>query len=92
MAEMKAEQLRDNNISPILEIKKNWDLRTKYQVIFIKTPALKAMWAKWDVLRVKNGLFKWAWESADGKIVTIQLVLPKYHVKEVLREIYILGH
>jgi hypothetical protein len=41
-----------------------------------------------DSLKVENGLLKRAWESVDGKAVTMQLVLPKCRVKEVLQEIH----
>jgi hypothetical protein len=87
-AEVRSEQLKDSDIVQILEAKENGDQRPSWQEVSDKSPALKALWAQWDSLRVENGLLKRAWESVDGKAVTMQLVLPKCRVKEVLQEIH----
>jgi hypothetical protein len=87
-AEVRSEQLKDSDIVQILEAKENGDQRPCWQEVSDKSPALKALWAQWDSLRVENSLLKRAWESVDGKAVTMQLVLPKCRVKEVLQEIH----
>jgi predicted aspartyl protease len=87
-AEVRSEQLKDSDIVQILEAKENGDQRPSWQEVSDKSPAFKALWAQWDSLRVENGLLKRAWESVDGKAVTMQLVLPKCRVKEVLQEIH----
>ncbi|UYV63465.1 K02A2.6-like [Cordylochernes scorpioides] len=43
---------------------------------------------EWDSLSIDNGLLKRIWESADGKSKTMQLVVPKVQVTNVLREIH----
>ena len=53
-----------------------------------ESPSFKALWAQWDSLRVNNGLLKLAWESPDGRHVTMQLVIPAFRTKEVLQEMH----
>ena len=41
-----------------------------------------------DSLHVGNGLLKRAWESPEGRHVTMQFVVPAPRIKEVLREMH----
>jgi hypothetical protein len=75
-AEVRSEQLKDSDIVQILEAKENGDQRPSWQEVSDNSPALKALWAQWDCLRVENGPLKRAWESVDGEAVTMQLVPP----------------
>ncbi|UYV62799.1 K02A2.6-like [Cordylochernes scorpioides] len=87
-ASCRASQQQDLNIGPILELKENGNLRPSWEIISDKSPALKALWAQWDSLRVENGLLKRVWESADGRSTKMQLVVPKVKIPCVLREVH----
>ncbi|UYV61692.1 K02A2.6-like [Cordylochernes scorpioides] len=81
-------QQRDPNIGPILEWKERGNERPSWEMISDKSPELKTLWSQWDSLSIENGLLKRIWESADGKSKTMQLVVPKVQVPNVLREIH----
>ncbi|UYV65170.1 K02A2.6-like, partial [Cordylochernes scorpioides] len=81
-------QQRDPNIGPILEWKERGNERPSWEVISDKSPELKTLWSQWDSLSIDNGLLKRIWESADGRSKTMQLVVPKVQVPNVLREIH----
>ncbi|UYV83739.1 hypothetical protein LAZ67_23002403 [Cordylochernes scorpioides] len=81
-------QQRDPNVGPILEWKKRGNERPSWEMISDKSPELKTLWSQWDSLSIENGLLKRIWESADGKSKTMQLVVPKVQVPNVLREIH----
>ena len=49
---------------------------------------LKGYWAQWESLTLENGLLKRAWESADGRDVVIQLIVPQSKVQSVLKEMH----
>ncbi|UYV66849.1 K02A2.6-like [Cordylochernes scorpioides] len=51
-ASCRATQQQDLNIGPILELKENGNLRPSWEIISDKSPALKALWAQWDSLRL----------------------------------------
>ncbi|UYV69827.1 hypothetical protein LAZ67_7000901 [Cordylochernes scorpioides] len=81
-------QQRDPNVGPILEWKERGNERPSWEMISDKSPELKTLWSQWDSLSIENGLLKRIWESADGKSKTMQLVVPKVQVPNVLREIH----
>ncbi|UYV63913.1 K02A2.6-like [Cordylochernes scorpioides] len=87
-ASCRTSQQKDLNIGPILESKENGNLRPSWEIISDKSPALKALWAQWDSLRVENGLLKRVWESADGRSTKMQLVVPEVKIPCVLREVH----
>ncbi|UYV73470.1 K02A2.6-like [Cordylochernes scorpioides] len=87
-ASCRASQQQDLNIGPILESKENGNLRPSWEIISDKSPALKALWAQWDSLRVESGLLKRVWESADGRSTKMQLVVPEVKIPCVLREVH----
>ncbi|UYV74279.1 K02A2.6-like [Cordylochernes scorpioides] len=87
-ASCRASQQQDLNIGPILDSKENGNLRPSWEIISNGSPALKALWAQWDSLRVESGLLKRVWESADGRSTKMQLVVPEVKIPCVLREVH----
>ncbi|UYV69278.1 hypothetical protein LAZ67_6003085 [Cordylochernes scorpioides] len=81
-------QQRDPNVGPILEWKERGNKRPSWERISDESPELKTLWSQWDSLSIENGLLRRIWESADGKSKTMQLVVPKVQVPNVLREIH----
>ena len=49
---------------------------------------LKGYWAQWESLTLENGLMKRAWESADGRDMVMQLIVPRSKVQSVLKEMH----
>ncbi|UYV84428.1 K02A2.6-like [Cordylochernes scorpioides] len=81
-------QQRDPNIGSILEWKERGNERPSWEMISDKSPELKTLWSQWDSHSIENGLLKIIWEGDDGKSRTMQLVVPKVQVPNVLREIH----
>lgn len=85
---LRRSQQADDNIGPLLQCREVQETRPGWETVSDKSPELKALWAQWNSLRVENGLLKRAWESTDGKHVTMQLVLPRAYVRPVLEEMH----
>lgn len=81
-------QQEDSDVGPLLKWKEENRQRPGWEEVSPESPTLKAMWVQWESLRVENGLLKRAWESADGRNVTMQLVVPKEYVPKVLEEVH----
>ena len=84
---LRKEQLDDKDIGPILRAKEK-GTRPEWKDVSDKSIELKALWAQWDSLRIIDGLLKRAWESPDGKEVTMRLVIPRCRVSKVLQEVH----
>ena len=76
------------DIGPLLQWKEDGMERPGLSEISHESPSFKALWIQWNSLHVENGLRKRAWESPDGRDVTIQLVVPAIRTMDVLREIH----
>lgn len=86
--QMRADQLADPDIGPILHSKDHNLPRPEWKDVADKSTGFKALWAQWNSLVKENDLLKRAWESADGKEVKTQLLVPKNKVPEVLDEMH----
>lgn len=82
------EQNEDPNIGFIYNLKKADASRPVWSDLSGKSPEVKAYWAQWDSLVMKDGLLKRVWESPDGRESTFLTVLPKKRVPEVLEAVH----
>ncbi|KAK2577752.1 hypothetical protein KPH14_011855, partial [Odynerus spinipes] len=57
-----------------------------WQEISAQSSTTKYLWKIWDSLEIKHELLFRRWESADGKEVSLLLVVPKAKVEEILKE------
>ena len=87
-AQLKEDQLEDKDIEPFLQWKTDNRPRPKWGDVSDKGVTFKALWAQWDSLVIEDGLLKRTWESADGKQIKKQLVVPRKKVNQVLEEIH----
>jgi hypothetical protein len=64
-AAFRAEQMKDQDIGPILE-----EVETRqhpeWKDITDHSPTYQSYWAKWKSLTMRNGILEWHWESTDG--------------------------
>lgn len=84
---LKKDQCQDSDIGIILEWKLR-GIRPTWNEISCYNTTVKAYWAQWDALQVKNGVLKRALESEDGTDGKLQVVVPKCRVHEVLRHLH----
>ena len=82
------DQEEDEDNGPLVRRKEDEIERPGSSKISDESPSFKALWAQRDSLHVENGLLNRAWESPDGRHVTMQLVVPVTRIKEVLREMH----
>ena len=81
------EQMTDEDIGPILTAKEEGP-HLDWQVTCHGSKVLKGYWAQWESVTLENGLLKRAWESADGRDVVMQLIVPRSKVQSVLKEMH----
>ena len=84
-ARCRKDQEEDKDIGALLRWKEDGIERPGWSEI---SPFFKALLAQWNSLRVENGFPKRAWESPDGRHVTLQLVVPAIRIKEELQEMH----
>ncbi|XP_063215566.1 retrovirus-related Pol polyprotein from transposon 412 isoform X1 [Bacillus rossius redtenbacheri] len=87
-ASLKSAQHQDPDLGPIISWMEKGTGRPSWQEVSSDRKEVKAYWAQWDSLRLVDGLLMRAWESPNGKVVKMQLLLPKSLVAEVLKEIH----
>ncbi|PIK46225.1 Retrovirus-related Pol polyprotein from transposon [Apostichopus japonicus] len=72
-----AEQVKDEAIRKILEWKESRDKRPVWEEVSPESKEVKAYWAQWHRLELKNSLLCRRWENNEGDKVTWQLVVPR---------------
>ncbi|KAK2578589.1 hypothetical protein KPH14_000923 [Odynerus spinipes] len=78
-------QEKDDEIGFILK-RKILASKPTWQEISAQSSTTKYLWKIWDSLEIKHELLFRRWESADGKEVSLLLVVPKAKVEEILKE------
>ncbi|PIK43218.1 Retrovirus-related Pol polyprotein from transposon [Apostichopus japonicus] len=81
---IRAEQVKDEAIRKILEWKESRDKRPVWEEVSPENKEVKAHWAQWHRLEVKNSLLCRRWENNEGDKVTWQLVVPRSLQGEVI--------
>jgi len=73
---LKAKQQEDRDISVMLELMQSSQVKPPWEAVALSSRNGKTLWAQWSLLAVKEGLLKRRFESADGKTVWWQAVMP----------------
>ena len=84
---VRADQERDPDLQPILRWKSE-DQRPTWEEVASMSQPVKAYWAQWNSLALENGSLKRNLENEDGTSTTVQLVLPRSRVTQVLEELH----
>ena len=84
--EIRSAQLKDPNTGPIVrQLETSSDRPAWDQVSGLGLEA-KGLWARWDALKMREGLLMHKWESPDGFRVHWQVVIPRQLRSKVLQE------
>ena len=51
-------------------------------------PPLRSLWSRWSRLTVENGILHRRWETEDGQMSHLQIVVPKVLIKDVLNALH----
>jgi hypothetical protein len=86
-AALRREQLADEDVGPLLK-EVEAGQRPEWKDISDRSPTYKSYWAQWQSLAVRDGVLERHWESADGKTKTVQTVIPRSKIMEVLAEMH----
>jgi len=86
--DFRQQQLEDDVLGFFLRRKEAGQSRPSWTEISTQGLVFKALWSQWDSLEVQQGLLHRRWESADGKQVKLQLMVPRNKVAQVLEEIH----
>ncbi|PIK58774.1 Retrovirus-related Pol polyprotein from transposon [Apostichopus japonicus] len=83
--ELKAEQLKDVELRKMLTWKENKVDRPSWEEVSAEGKELKAYWAQWDRLEVRQGLLCRRWENHAGDSITWQFIVPRSLQEEVIQ-------
>ncbi|PIK44335.1 Retrovirus-related Pol polyprotein from transposon [Apostichopus japonicus] len=83
--ELKAEQLKDVELRKMLTWKENKVDRPSWEEVSAEGKELKAYWAQWDRLEVRQGLLCRRWENHAGDCITWQFIVPRILQEEVIQ-------
>ena len=84
--EMRSAQLKDADTGPILQHLQKSPVRPHWDEVSGLGLEAKGLWARWDALKVNNGLLLHKWESPDGSKEHWQVVIPRQLRPKVLQE------
>ncbi|GFW72910.1 retrovirus-related Pol polyprotein from transposon 412 [Trichonephila clavipes] len=85
---VREDQMADPDIKPLIEFMESSSNKPSWQDISAYSPTTKQYWALWNSLHLRNGVLYRKFESEDGKTFRWQLVLPRSHIPEVLKELH----
>jgi hypothetical protein len=80
-------QLKDDDVGPLLrEVEAGQ--RPEWGDISDMGPVYKSYWAQWKPLGVRDGILIHCWESINGRKKTLQIIVSRSKVKEVLEKMH----
>ncbi|GFX47043.1 hypothetical protein TNCV_316651 [Trichonephila clavipes] len=85
---VREDQMADPDIKPLIEFMESSSNKPSWQDISAYSPTTKQYWALWNSLHLRNGVLYRKFESEDGKTFRWQLVLPRFRIPEVLKELH----
>jgi RNase H-like domain found in reverse transcriptase/Reverse transcriptase (RNA-dependent DNA polymerase)/Integrase zinc binding domain/Integrase core domain/gag-polyprotein putative aspartyl protease len=80
-------QINDADLKVIIDWKKR-GIRPLWGEVSSMSVPVKSYWAQWDTLIFENEVLKRVWESPDGKLKILQVIVPKSRISEVLKEVH----
>ena len=83
---MRQAQLADPDIGPIIRHMEDSPVRPNWDQVSALGPEAKGLWARWDAMKVHNGILLHKWESNDGLTVHWQVVIPRQLRSKILEE------
>ena len=81
-------QEEDDEIGPIIQWRKESEIRPSKEKVSQYSETTKLYWAQWASLRIRNGLLYREWETPSGECKIFQLVLPKQLRNYVLHSLH----
>ncbi len=88
LAEIRAEQLKDESIGHLLQLKENGSPKPAWEDIAPASPDMKTYWTLWPLLEVKGGVLTRRWVDGDGKTMKWLTILPAALRPIVLKELH----
>ena len=86
--EIRAEQLNDGDIKPVIEWMEESSEKASWEVIAPHSQNTKVYCAQWQSLKLFNGILYRIWETSCGDAKVLQLILPKSLRREVLQQLH----
>ena len=83
----KAQEM-DSDIGHVMQWMKSGKGRPRWSEVATLSEVTKNCWAQWDSLCLRNNVLCRKWESSDGAITRLQMVLPKALREEVLIQLH----
>ena len=86
--EIRAEQLNDNDIRPVIKWMEESSEKPSWEVIAPHSRTTKVYCAQWQSLKLQNGVLYRIWETPSSDATVLQLVLPKSLRPEILQQMH----
>jgi hypothetical protein len=86
--EIRAEQLIDEDIQPVVKWMEESSEKPPWEVIAPYSQTTKVYCVQWQNLKLTNGVLYRIWETPSGDATVLQLVLPKSLRHEVLQQLH----
>lgn len=79
-------QREDADIGPIVTLREEGEEKPPWESVAPLSPAAKALWQQWAVLRLSDGVLQRRWETSGGGVAFWQTIVPGKMRKELVRE------
>jgi transposase InsO family protein len=74
--EIVAEQQVDPDLSVVIKILSESEVKPPWDEVSLKSEAVKSLWMQWSRLAMKSGILCRRFESADGSTIVWQVIVP----------------
>ena len=86
--DLRTRQLEDPDLRVVIGLKEAAEKRPQWESLSFQSPMVKAYWAQWDRLQLRDGALYRRWESETGDEVRWQLLVPSSMKAEVFTQLH----
>ena len=84
---LRNEQLADENIKPLIEWLEQSSVRPSWEIVSMKSSAVKNLWSLWDLLCINDGVLFKKYLDDFGKI-TWHLIVPRSLCQDIFQQLH----
>jgi len=89
IANIGLEQLKDDDLRPIIEWKENFEEQPSWSHLAIASERTRALWAQWESLELKGRILYRRFEDVRRNFSHLQIILPHSLVKQFAHQCHI---
>ena len=88
LEDMVSQQGNDDDIRPILQMKRNCSVKPSWDEVAPLSPVAKALWQQWEQLCIRDNVLYRRFEYGDGRPDVYQMIIPFQFRETIFRDVH----